>query len=277
MWPTSELPIWPSGRPTAVPEACRVVRGAVVQRRSKLGVRASATAFPGPSGAMPKPSRTTSRNGLFISSTPQLPPVAEHTGYLGRQLQKVVFRQIFTLLSELYLQQSPGDCLQLRLQVGIGDYLRQQLAGTLLQPGYRLEQGNAALLIGESGCERVGVHRELASGGHDCRFVGVAGAGAAVALLRGKGLAGDALLLAFRLPLRPVRQHRAGRTESRAYEFIRQLQLAQRTGEARPLLFVDGHIFLDGLGLLRSALLTLNPSGLKADVPDLTHSELATD
>ena len=27
MCPTSELPIWPSGRPTARPEACRVVWG----------------------------------------------------------------------------------------------------------------------------------------------------------------------------------------------------------------------------------------------------------
>ena len=38
-WPTSELPIWPGGRPTASPEASSVVRGPRAQSASKTGVR----------------------------------------------------------------------------------------------------------------------------------------------------------------------------------------------------------------------------------------------
>ncbi len=47
-WPTSELPIWPSGSPTASPEAFSVVCGYSRQSRSKTGVSASSTALPGP-------------------------------------------------------------------------------------------------------------------------------------------------------------------------------------------------------------------------------------
>ena len=47
-WPTSELPICPGGRPTASPEAARLVCGYVAQRSSNTGVEASSTAFPGP-------------------------------------------------------------------------------------------------------------------------------------------------------------------------------------------------------------------------------------
>ena len=46
--PTSELPICPGGSPTAPPEAASVVCGYSRQSRSKTGVRASSTAFPGP-------------------------------------------------------------------------------------------------------------------------------------------------------------------------------------------------------------------------------------
>src|SRR5215204_4295306 len=52
-WPTSELPICPSGRPTASPLAVRVVCGCSAHSRSNTGVSASATALPGPSGARP--------------------------------------------------------------------------------------------------------------------------------------------------------------------------------------------------------------------------------
>ena len=58
-WPTSELPIWPSGRPTARPQAVRVVCGYGAQSSSKTGVSASSTALPGPGSARPQPSSTT--------------------------------------------------------------------------------------------------------------------------------------------------------------------------------------------------------------------------
>ena len=59
-WPTSELPICPSGRPTAAPEATSCVLGYRATSSSKTGVRASSTALPGPGGAIPQPSRMTS-------------------------------------------------------------------------------------------------------------------------------------------------------------------------------------------------------------------------
>ena len=45
MWPTSELPNWPSGRPTSRPSVLRKQRGELDQRRSNTGVRASAGAL----------------------------------------------------------------------------------------------------------------------------------------------------------------------------------------------------------------------------------------
>ena len=57
--PTSELPICPSGRPTASPFAVSVVCGCSAHSPSNTGVSASETAFPGPSGASPQPSSTT--------------------------------------------------------------------------------------------------------------------------------------------------------------------------------------------------------------------------
>ena len=62
-WPTSELPIWPSGRPTARPEAASVVCGKSRHRRSNTGVWARSTALPGPGGASPQPSSTTRQTG----------------------------------------------------------------------------------------------------------------------------------------------------------------------------------------------------------------------
>ena len=59
MCPTSELPIWPSGRPTARPHAISCACGYVDHNSSNTGVSASEIALPGPSGAIPQPSRTT--------------------------------------------------------------------------------------------------------------------------------------------------------------------------------------------------------------------------
>src|SRR5689334_10027489 len=56
-WPTSELPICPSGRPTSGPWAESCVWGYSLQRRSKTGVEASEIALPGPGSASPQPSR----------------------------------------------------------------------------------------------------------------------------------------------------------------------------------------------------------------------------
>ena len=58
-WPTSELPICPSGSPTARPQAVSCVCGCSAQSPSNTGVSASATALPGPGGARPQPSRMT--------------------------------------------------------------------------------------------------------------------------------------------------------------------------------------------------------------------------
>src|SRR5947209_3732557 len=57
--PTSEFPIWPSGRPTAAPEASSVVHGMSRKRASKRGVSAVAIAFHCFSLRQPNPSRTT--------------------------------------------------------------------------------------------------------------------------------------------------------------------------------------------------------------------------
>src|SRR3954465_10125009 len=62
-WPTSELPIWPSGKPTASPDASTVVRGFSSQSRSMVGVWASEIALAGPGGAQPQPAITISTSG----------------------------------------------------------------------------------------------------------------------------------------------------------------------------------------------------------------------
>src|SRR6266480_4164935 len=58
-WPTSLLPICPSGRPTASPDALSNVRGAFAQRRCQVGVRPSSMALPSRPGRNPQPSSTT--------------------------------------------------------------------------------------------------------------------------------------------------------------------------------------------------------------------------
>ena len=71
VWPTSELPIWPSGRPTAMPEASMVVMGQVEKILSRLGLLAAATALPKVwSGVQPKPSmmqRTAGRLAIMFA------------------------------------------------------------------------------------------------------------------------------------------------------------------------------------------------------------------
>src|SRR5450759_949197 len=61
--PTSELPIWPGGSPTAGPDASRAPCGYAASSPSKTGVEARLTALPGPAGAQPQPSRTMSTTG----------------------------------------------------------------------------------------------------------------------------------------------------------------------------------------------------------------------
>src|SRR2546425_6022230 len=62
--PTSLLPICPSGRPTASPDALSNVRGAFAQRRCHTGVRPSSTALPSRPGRKPQPSSTIRTTGV---------------------------------------------------------------------------------------------------------------------------------------------------------------------------------------------------------------------
>src|SRR5437660_789670 len=62
--PTSLLPICPSGRPTASPDALSKVRGAFAQRRCQVGVRPSSTALPSRPGRKPQPSSTIRTTGV---------------------------------------------------------------------------------------------------------------------------------------------------------------------------------------------------------------------
>src|SRR5690606_2690089 len=67
MWPTSELPICPSGRPTSMPEPETRVRGAVVHRRSHTGVLAAMMAMDSGDSLCPKPSRIINTTGLGVA------------------------------------------------------------------------------------------------------------------------------------------------------------------------------------------------------------------
>src|SRR6478736_4988451 len=62
-WPTSLLPICPSGSPTARPEADSSVHGYWLMRPSQVGVSARAMAFPSRSRRYPHPSSTMSATG----------------------------------------------------------------------------------------------------------------------------------------------------------------------------------------------------------------------
>src|SRR6266702_1736362 len=61
---TPPLPISPSGRPTASPDALSKVRGAFAQRRCQVGVRPSSTALPSRPGRKPQPSSTIRTTGV---------------------------------------------------------------------------------------------------------------------------------------------------------------------------------------------------------------------
>src|SRR5512145_2888273 len=62
--PTSLFPIWPSGRPTARPDASSRVRGARSHRRCHTGVSPSSMALPSRPGRKPQPSSTISTTGV---------------------------------------------------------------------------------------------------------------------------------------------------------------------------------------------------------------------
>src|SRR3989339_1518514 len=57
MWPTSEFPMVPSGRPTSFPEQASLQLGKSLIKESRKGVWARATAFPWVSSRIPHPSR----------------------------------------------------------------------------------------------------------------------------------------------------------------------------------------------------------------------------
>ena len=63
MWPTSELPICPSGKPTSRPEVCRKACGQDCHSLVKVGVLARRTALSSVASRQPKPSRITSITG----------------------------------------------------------------------------------------------------------------------------------------------------------------------------------------------------------------------
>src|SRR6056297_4085109 len=62
--PTSELPIWPSGRPASRPWVTSVAWGQSARMRSTFGVRARSGALSASVGPMPHPSRMQSTTGL---------------------------------------------------------------------------------------------------------------------------------------------------------------------------------------------------------------------
>src|ERR1041385_4382747 len=63
-WPTSLLPICPSGSPTASPDAWGGVRGPRLHRRCQTGVAPSSTALPTRPGRKPQPSSTIRTTGV---------------------------------------------------------------------------------------------------------------------------------------------------------------------------------------------------------------------
>src|SRR5213083_3336567 len=65
-WPTSLLPICPSGSPTASPDASSNVRVARSHRRCQTGVRPSSMALPSRPGRNPQPSSTTRTTGVRV-------------------------------------------------------------------------------------------------------------------------------------------------------------------------------------------------------------------
>ena len=66
VWPTSLLPIWPSGSPTSRPEADREVWAFSANNLSKIGVLAALMALPSTASLRPKPSIIIKVVGVFI-------------------------------------------------------------------------------------------------------------------------------------------------------------------------------------------------------------------
>src|SRR5436309_2888658 len=66
MWPTSELPIWPSGKPTSIPDIERLELGKSRSNASIFGIDAFAMALPSFLGLIPNPSRMTRIAGCVL-------------------------------------------------------------------------------------------------------------------------------------------------------------------------------------------------------------------
>src|SRR5207245_10171790 len=73
MWPTSELPIWPSGKPTSIPDIERLEVGKSRSNASIFGIDAFAIALPSFLGLIPTPSSITRIAGCVLVAG--LPPV----------------------------------------------------------------------------------------------------------------------------------------------------------------------------------------------------------
>ena len=69
VWPTSELPICPLGRPASGPWVIRCAFGQCAIRRSKFGVCARAGALPCLVSLKPHPSKIQSTTGLVMTSS----------------------------------------------------------------------------------------------------------------------------------------------------------------------------------------------------------------
>src|SRR5436190_8490613 len=84
--PTSELPIWPAGKPTSSSDASIDVCGHVARSRSQFGIRALVIALSGASARQPKPSRISRTTGRATGLTAgiMVTSAAEATSRRGR-------------------------------------------------------------------------------------------------------------------------------------------------------------------------------------------------
>src|SRR2546423_8073302 len=105
--PTSELPICPSGRPTAAPDASSVVHGMSRNSTSKRGVAASAIALYSRSLRQPKPSRTmrmrkgrVTRRAILTRLLLALEHHADVVGRAGLEVDRGDAHQLPSLVSE---------------------------------------------------------------------------------------------------------------------------------------------------------------------------------
>jgi len=87
MWPTSELPMNPFGRPTASPDAFSVVCALVFHKVSRFGVCASLIALPFFAFLTPQPSRIISIRGFAIFSVLLFSPALLLFAIIGYILQ----------------------------------------------------------------------------------------------------------------------------------------------------------------------------------------------